>query len=60
MRPVSGEMERERREEGGGQVPGAPCDGTPHRHGDMGQGACGGGALGEGTCSEQRGGRALA
>lgn len=42
-----GGWDRDRKERrGGGQVPGAPCDGTPHRHGDMGQGARGEGFAG--------------
>lgn len=55
---------RRRRRRRGGQVPGAHCDGTPHRHGDMGQGAfggrgCSGRGEGEGACSEQQGGQSF-
>lgn len=50
MRPArEGKAEKERGRRGGGQVPGAHCDGTPHRQGDTGQGALGGrGARGGG------------
>lgn len=47
----------EKKRWGGGQVPGAPCDGTPHRHRDTGQRARGGGCLGRARAPSSRAAR---
>lgn len=60
--PWGGDGGRKERRGGGegGQVPGAPCDGTPHQPRRHGSGGTRGGAvLGEGTRSKQRGGRSF-